>query len=322
MKLLSKVAAAAVLVLASVTVFADTYPTKPIRLVVPFPPGGTTDNFGRLLATRLSEKLGQPVVVDNRAGAGGNIGTDTVAKSPADGYTLLFATVGTQSINASLYKRLPFDPQKDFTPIAPFASVPNILVVNPNVPVKSVSELIAYSKSKPDTLNMGSAGNGTTNHLSGELFKSMTGASITHVPYKGSGPAMADLLGNQIQLMFDNLPGSLPQVKAGGLRALAVTGATRSPTLPNVPTMAEAGVPGYVAEVWFGVVAPKNLPKDILAKLSQEITQISQEKATVEKLAGQGATPLSSTPTEFSQRIQSDTEKWSKIVRASGATVE
>jgi tripartite-type tricarboxylate transporter receptor subunit TctC len=322
MNLFSKVTAAAAVALCTATVFADAYPSKPIRLIVPFTAGGTTDNLGRLLASRLSEKLGQSVVVDNRGGAGGNIGMDLVAKAPADGYTLLFGTVGTSSINPSLYKRLPFDAQKDFTPIAPFASVPNILVVNPNVPVKSVSELVAYSKSKPNTLNMGSAGSGTTNHLSGEMFKSMTGASMTHVPYKGSGPAMADLLGNQIQLMFDNLPGSLPQVKSGGLRALAVTGATRSPTLPDVPTMVEAGVPGYVAEVWFGVIAPKSLPKEILAKLSQEITQISQEKATVDKLAGQGATPMSSTPAEFAQRIQSDTEKWANIVRASGATVD
>jgi len=322
MNLLSKVAAAAVAALCTASVFADTYPNKPIRLIVPFSAGGTTDNLGRLLANRLSDKLGQPVVVDNRGGAGGNIGMDLVAKAPADGYTLLFGTVGTSSINASLYKRLPFDPKKDFTPIAPFASVPNILVVNPNVPVKSVSELVAYAKSKPQALNMGSAGSGTTNHLSGEMFKSMTGAPMTHVPYKGSGPAMADLLGNQIQLMFDNLPGSLPQVKSGGLRALAVTGATRSPTLPDVPTMVEAGVPGYVADVWFGVIGPRNLPKEILAKLSQEITQISQEKATVEKLAVQGATPMSSTPAEFAQRIQSDTEKWAKIVRASGATVD
>ncbi len=322
MNLVSKVTAAAVVALCASSGFADTYPSKPIRLVVPFSAGGTTDNLGRLLATRLTEKLGQSVVVDNRGGAGGNIGMDMVAKAPADGYTLLFGTVGTSAINTSLYKRLPFDPQKDFTPIAPFASVPNILVVNPNVPVKTVAELVAYSKSKPNSLNMGSAGSGTTNHLSGEMFKSMTGASMTHVPYKGSGPAMADLLGNQIQLMFDNLPGSLPQVKSGGLRALAVTGATRSPTLPDVPTMAEAGVTGYVADVWFGVIAPKNLPPEILTKLSQEITQISKEKATVEKLAGQGATPLASSPAEFAQRIQSDTDKWAKIVKASGATVD
>lgn len=318
----SKLTAAVVVAFAASSAFADAFPSKPIRLVVPFPAGGTTDNLGRLLATRLSEKLGQSVVVDNRGGAGGNIGADLVAKAPADGYTLLFGTVGTSSINPSLYKKLPFDPHKDFTPVAPFASVPNILVVNPKVPARTVSELIAYSKRQPETLNMGSAGSGTTNHLTGEMFKSMTGASMTHVPYKGSGPAMADLLGNQIQLMFDNLPGSLPHVKSGALRALAVTGASRSPALPDVPTMAEAGVTGYVADVWFGVIAPKNLPPEILSKLSTEITQISREKATIDKLSGQGATPLSSSPAEFAQRIQSDTEKWAKIVRSSGASVD
>ncbi|GAA6120403.1 tripartite tricarboxylate transporter substrate binding protein [Acidovorax sp. FG27] len=318
----TKVALAAAAMLLAVSAAADSYPVKPIRLVVPFPPGGTTDNLGRQLATRLSQRLGQQVVVDNRGGAGGNIGADLVAKAPADGYTLLFGTVGTSAINASLYHRLPYDPKKDFTSVAPFASVPNILVVNPLVPVKTVAELIAYSKSRPDTLNMGSAGSGTTNHLSGELFKSMTGASFIHVPYKGSGPAMADLLGNQIQLMFDNLPGSLPQVKAGALRALAVTSAARSPALPDVPTMAEAGVPGYVAEVWFGVIAPKGLPPAILDRLSREITEISSEKAALDKLAAQGATPLASTPAEFEQRIRNDTDKWAKIVKESGASID
>lgn len=300
---------------------AQSYPTKPIRLVVPFPPGGTTDNMGRLLATRLSESLGQQVIVDNRGGAGGNLGADIVAKSAADGYTLLFGGI-TLAINASLYKNLPFDYKKDFTPIATFVTVPNILVVNPKVPVKSVKELIDYSKSHPNSLNMGSAGNGTTNHLSGELFKSMTGASFTHVPYKGSGPAMADLLGNQIQLMFDNFPGSLPHVKSGKLIPLAVTGTTRSSVLPDVPTMVEAGVPGYAVNVWTGVLAPKDLPKEILTKLSNEISRVASDKATVEKLAQQGATPLVSTPEEFTKRIQSDVETWAKLVRSSGATVD
>ncbi|CAN7597933.1 Bug family tripartite tricarboxylate transporter substrate binding protein [Polaromonas sp. LjRoot131] len=301
---------------------AEGYPMKPIRLVVPFPPGGTTDNLGRLLAGRMSEALGQQVIVDNRGGAGGTLGADIVAKSATDGYTLLFGTVSTQSINASLYKRLPFDPKKDFTSIATFATVPNILVVNPNVPVKSVQMLIEYSKRNPSALYMGSAGNGTTNHLSGELFKAMTGASFTHVPYKGSGPAMTDLLGNQIQLMFDNLPGSLPQIKTGNLRPLAVTGTKRSPVLPDVPTVAEAGVPGYEVGVWFGVLGPKNLPKEVVTKLSYEISRIARDKATVEKLTLQGATPLVSSPEEFSKRIQSDAEKWANLVRSSGATVD
>lgn len=322
MKIAFKVATLAMAVLSAAPVLADTYPSKPIRLVVPFTPGGTTDNLGRLLGTKLGETLGQSVVVDNRGGAGGTIGMDLVAKAPADGYTLLFGTVGTSSINPSLYKRLPYDSHSDFTPIAPFASVPNILVINPNLPVKNVAELIEYSKKNPNKLNMGSAGSGTTNHLSGEMFKSMTGASMTHVPYKGSGPAMADLLGNQIQVMFDNFPGSLPHVKAGSLRALAVTGSARSSALPDIPTMEEAGVKGYVADVWFGVLAPKNIPPEILKKLSTAITDLSKDKVTIEKLQGQGATPLASTPIAFSQLIQSDTVKWAKIVKDSGATVD
>ncbi len=321
MKLAITIAAVSALAFSSAAL-ADTYPTKPIRLIIPFAVGGSTDNLGRVLAARLSEKLGQQVVADNRPGAGGNIGTDLVAKAPADGYTLLFATEGTLGINPSLYKKLPFDPEKDFTPIAQFASVPNILVVNPKVQAKTVEELAAYAKSKPASLNMGSAGNGTTNHLSGELFQSMTGASFTHVPYKGSGPAMADLLANQIQLMFDNLPGSLPHVKAGSLRALAVTSAKRSPLLPDVPTMAEAGVPGYDVEVWFGVAAPKGLPAQTLATLSKAITEISQEPATIEKILNIGATPLTSTPAEFGSRIQEARIKWAPIVAHSGAKID
>ncbi len=321
MKLAITIAAASALAFSSAAI-ADAYPTKPIRLIIPFAVGGSTDNLGRVLAARLSEKLGQQVVADNRPGAGGNIGTDLVAKAPADGYTLLFATEGTLGINPSLYKKLPFDPEKDFTPIAQFASVPNILVVNPKVQAKTVQELAAYAKSKPASLNMGSAGNGTTNHLSGELFQSMTGATFTHVPYKGSGPAMADLLADQIQLMFDNLPGSLPHVKAGSLRALAVTSAKRSPLLPDVPTMAEAGVPGYDVEVWFGVAAPKGLPAQTLATLSKAITEISQEPATIEKILNIGATPLTSTPAEFGSRIQEARIKWAPIVAHSGAKID
>jgi tripartite-type tricarboxylate transporter receptor subunit TctC len=314
--------AAIFVAVAATAVCAKDYPDKPIRLIVPFPPGGTTDLLGRMLASHLTATLGQQVIVDNRAGAGGTIGSDIVAKSAADGYTLMLAGISTQSINSALYKQLPYDPQKDFTPIALFASVPNILVVNPQVPVRSVPELVAYAKKYPGRVNMGSAGNGTTNHLSGELFKAMTHAPIVHVPYKGSGPAMADLLGNQVQLMFDNLPGSLPQVRAGKLRALAVTGAARSPVLPDVPTMAEAGVPGYVVDVWFGVVAPKGLPANVLTRLSAEITAFARDKEVQRKLADQGATPLLSTPAEFADRIRSDAEKWARIVRDAGAKVD
>ncbi|MGO4328733.1 Bug family tripartite tricarboxylate transporter substrate binding protein [Cupriavidus sp. 2TAF22] len=322
MKPIARMLAAACLSLGTTLALAGPFPDKPIRLVVPFPPGGTTDLLGRVLANRLSETLGQQVIVDNRPGAGGTIGSDVVAKAPADGYTLLFGTVGTQSINTSLYKRLPFDAQKDFTPVALFAGVPNILVVNPKVPVKSVKELVDYAKSHPNALNMGSAGNGTTNHLSGELFKSMAGVQIVHVPYKGSGPAMADLLANQVQLMFDNLPGSLPHVKAGRLRALAVTSATRSPALPDVPTMAEAGIAGYEADVWFGVVGPKGLPASVVAKLSAEISRIAQDKPMRDKLIRQGASPLTSTPEQFAVLIHRDTDKWSKLVKDSGAAID
>ncbi|SDD42922.1 Tripartite-type tricarboxylate transporter, receptor component TctC [Cupriavidus sp. YR651] len=322
MKPFAHALAAVCLTLGSTLAAAGSFPDKPIRMVVPFPPGGTTDLLGRVLASRLSETLGQQVVVDNRPGAGGTIGSDAVAKAPADGYTLLFGTVGTQSINTSLYKRLPYDAQKDFTPVALFAGVPNILVVNPKVPAKSVKELVAYAKAHPNALNMGSAGNGTTNHLSGELFKSMANVQIVHVPYKGSGPAMADLLANQVQLMFDNLPGSLPHVKAGRLRALAVTSATRSPALPDVPTMAEAGISGYEAAVWFGVVGPKGMPADVVAKLSAEITRIAQDSNMRDKLLQQGASPLTATPDQFAGVIRQDTVKWSRLVRESGATID
>ncbi|SOZ08643.1 Bug family tripartite tricarboxylate transporter substrate binding protein [Cupriavidus taiwanensis] len=322
MKTIAHALAATCLTLATSVALAGPYPDKPIRMVVPFPPGGTTDLLGRVLATRLSETLGQQVVVDNRPGAGGTIGSDLVAKSPADGYTLMFGTVGTQSINATLYKKLPFDPQKDFSPVALFAGVPNILVVNPNVPARNVRELVSYAKANPGKLNMGSAGNGTTNHLSGELFKSMAGVQVVHVPYKGSGPAMADLLANQVQLMFDNLPGSLPHVKAGRLRALAVTSATRSPALPDVPTMAEAGIAGYEADVWFGVVGPRGLPPEVSSRLSQEITRIAQDKAMRDKLVQAGDAPLTSTPEQFSVLIRRDTDKWAKLVQASGASVD
>ncbi len=234
----------------------------------------------------------------------------------------MFGTVGTQSINTTLYKRLPFDAQKDFTPVALFAGVPNILVVNPKVPARNVRELVDYAKRHPGALNMGSAGNGTTNHLSGELFKSMAHVEIVHVPYKGSGPAMADLLANQVQLMFDNLPGSLPHVKAGRLRALAVTSATRSPALPDVPTMAEAGITGYEADVWFGVVGPRGMPADVVNKLSTEIARIAQDKAMKEKLLQAGASPLTATPEQFSALIGKDTVKWAKLVKESGASID
>src|SRR4030095_4088305 len=249
-----------VLALVASLACAQTYPTKPIRLVVPFPPGGATDILARAVAQKLTETWGQSVVVDNRPGAGGNIGTELVAKAAPDGYTLEMGTVGTHAINASLYAKIPFDHVKDIAAVILVAGVPNVLVVNPSVPVNSVQELIAYTKANPGKLNFASSGAGTSIHLSGELFKVMAGVKMTHVPYKGSAPALQDLLGGQVQLMFDNLPPSLPQIKAGKLRALAVTSLARAPALPDVPTLSESGLPGFDASSWFGILAPAGTP--------------------------------------------------------------
>lgn len=246
-----------------------------------------------------------------------------MAKAPADGYTLLFGTLGTQAINPALYKKLPYDATKDFTPIALFADVPNVLVVNPTkLPVKTVQEFIDYSKKHPGTLHMGSSGNGSSNHLSGELFKSMTGADFMHVPYKGSAPATTDLLGGQIQLIFDNLPGALPHIKAGRERALAVTSAKRSPLLPDVPTVAEAGVKGYEAGVWFGILGPRGLPAEVVDRIAKEMDVMVRDKPFVEKIDQAGATLTPSNPTSFAARIRADMEKWAKVVKDSGATVD
>ena len=241
-------------------------PAKPVRPYGPFPAGGTTDILARAVAQKLTEAWGQQVIVDNRPGAGGNIGSELVAKSTPDGYTLLMGTVGTHAINPSLYARMPYDHVKDFTPVILVAGVPNVLVVNPSLPVHSVQELIAYAKANPGKLNFASSGNGTSIHLAGELFKTMTGVQMTHIPYKGSAPALADLLGGQVQLMFDNLPSSLPFIKAGRLRSLAVTSGTRAAALPDLPTLAESGLAGFEASAWFGVLAPAGTPHDIVAK--------------------------------------------------------
>ena len=301
---------------------ALTYPTKPIRLVVPFPPGGATDILARDVAQKLTEAWGQAVVVDNRPGAGANIGTELVAKAPPDGYTLLMGTVGTHAINPSLYAKLPYDHIKDFAPVILVAGVPNVLVVNPALPVNSVAELIAYAKANPGKLNFASSGSGTSIHLSGELFKVMAGVQMIHIPYKGSAPAVQDLIGGQVQLMFDNLPPSLPQIKAGKLRALAVTSTTRAPALPDVPTMAEAGLPGFEASSWFGILAPAGTPPAIVAKLNAEIAQWLATPEAKEKLAKQGASAAGGSPDDFARHIAAETAKWAKVVKDSGAKVD
>ena len=303
-------------------VSAQAYPTKPIRIVVPFPAGGTTDVLARAAAQKLAETLGQPAVVDNRPGAGGNIGAELVAKSAPDGYTLLMGTVGTHAINPGLYPKLPYDHVKDFAPVILVAGVPNVLVINPALPVNSVPELIAYAKANPGKLNFASSGNGTSIHLSAELFKTIAGVQMTHVPYKGSAPALQDLVGGQVQLMFDNLPSSLALIKGGKLKALAVTSGARAAALPDVPTLAESGLPGFEASSWFGLLAPTGTPSSVIAKLNGEIAKWLATPEAKEKLLAQGANAAGGTAEEFAQFIAAETAKWQKVVKESGAKVD
>ena len=316
-------AAAAALSLAPLAAQAQAaFPAKPITIIVPFSAGGTTDILARVVGQYMARDLGQTVVVDNRAGAGGNIGGQAAARAPADGYTLFMGTVGTHAINQSLYKKMPFDPIKDFAPLSRVAMVPNLLVANPSQPFKSVKEMIAYAKANPGKVNFGSAGNGSSIHLSGELFKQMTGVDMQHVPYKGSAPAVSDLIGGQISVMFDNMPSAIPHVKAGKLRALAVTTAKRSPALPDVPTIAEAGVPGYEATSWFGLLAPAGTPAPVVAKLNASILKALADPEVKKKLAEQGAEPHGEKPEQFAAFIESETLKWGKVVKESGASLD
>lgn len=300
----------------------DAWPAKPIRLVIPFPPGGATDILGRMVAQELNKALGVSVIAENRAGAGGNIGAEAVAKSAPDGYTLLMGTIGTQSINQSLYPKLPYDPVKDFAPVTLVATVPNVLVVNPSVPANSVKELIALAKSKPGKLNYGSSGNGSSVHLSGELFKSMTGTFMTHIPYRGSAPAVADLLAGQLDLMFDNLPSVISHIKSGRLRALGVTSPKRSPSLPDLPTIAEAGVPGYDATSWFCLVAPAGTPQPVIGRIQQIVARALGTPEIREKLLTLGAEGVGNTPEAFGQFIRAEAAKWAMVVKVSGAKID
>ncbi len=296
---------------------ADDYPTRPIRIVVPFAAGGGVDILTRILARNMESLLGQP-----KPGAGGNVGVELVAKSVPDGYTLLMATTGTHTINPGLYKTLPFDPIKDFRPITIIASVPNLLVVNPAVPAKSVAELVALARQNPGKLNFGSFGNGTSNHLSGELFKATAGIDIVHVPYKSAPQAVADLVGGQLQLAFVNTPLALPQVEAGKLRALAVTGAKRSAATPQFPTMQEAGVKGFVVESWYGLMAPAGTPDGVVAKLHATVLKALADPTLVESFRKQGADVETSTPADFSARIVTEGNRWAEIIRKSGAKLD
>ncbi|GAA6121741.1 tripartite tricarboxylate transporter substrate binding protein [Acidovorax sp. FG27] len=315
-------AAAAACALWPTLAAAQAFPTKPITIIVPFAAGGTTDILARVIAQGLTAELGQSVVVDNRAGAGGNIGGQAAARAPADGYTLFMGTVGTHAINAALYKKMPFDPVKDFAPLTRVANVPNLLVANPAQPFKTVQELIAYAKANPGKINFGSSGSGSSIHLSGELFKSMAKVDMQHVPYKGSAPAVTDLLGNQIAIMFDNMPSAIQHVRSGKLRAIAVTTAKRSPELPDVPTIAEAGVPGYEATSWFGMFAPAATPAPIVGQLNKALVKVLAQPDIKKKINEQGAETAGETPEQFAAFIQQEAVKWGKVVRESGASVD
>ncbi|NDD02588.1 MAG: tripartite tricarboxylate transporter substrate binding protein [Betaproteobacteria bacterium] len=305
--------------LSSTSASAQAYPNRPIRLVVTFPTGGAPDILARLFSEKA--QLGQAVVIDNKPGAGGNIGSDIVAKSPGDGYTIVMGTVGTHAINGSLYEKMPYDMVKNFSPISLIASAPNLLVVNNDLPVKTVNELIAYMKANPNKLSFGSPGIGTSVHMSGELFKSMTGTSMTHVPYKGRQFFLPDLLGGSIQLVFDNMPSALPMAKEGKIRAIAQTTAKRSPAAPDVPTVAES-LPGFEATTWFAMFAPANTPKPIIDKLNAEVVRVFKLPEVAERLKTLGLDPVLSTPDELGKYQASEIVKWTKVVKESGAKAE
>ena len=298
---------------------AQGFPSKPVRLVVTFPPGGAPDILARLFAEK--SQLGQTVVVDNKPGAGGNIGAADVAKSPADGHTLVLATVGTHSINGALYSKMPYDMVRDFTPVGHIASAPNLLVVTNDLPVKSVAELIAYMKANPDKLSFGSPGVGTSVHVSGELFKSLTGTKMVHVPYKGRQFAIPDLVGGSIQVMFDNMPSALPMAKEGKIRALAQTTSTRSAAAPDVPTVAET-VPGFEATTWFAMFAPAGTPKEVVARLNAELQRVFKLPDVADKLKALGLEPWISTPEELAAYQAREIVKWAKVVKDSGAKAD
>jgi tripartite-type tricarboxylate transporter receptor subunit TctC len=300
----------------------QTYPDRPIRLVVPFPAGGTTDIVGRIVAEHVSRRLGQQMIVENRPGAGGNTGTELVKRAAPDGYTLSLCTIGTCAINSSIYANTGYDVQKDFVPVVVVGGVVNVLAVNPKVPAKSVKELVQLAKARPDSLTYGSSGYGTSPHLSGELLKDMAGVEITHVPYKGSAPVIVDLRGGQIDLFFDNAPSILPHVKPGPLRALATTGAKRSKLLPDVPTMEEAGFPGFVIEPWWGVLAPAKAPPAVVARLNRAINEVLNDPVVIRRFDEIGLDIWGGPPERMANLIRTETAKWGKLVRDRGIKAE
>jgi tripartite-type tricarboxylate transporter receptor subunit TctC len=314
--------AAATLLAASPAWAQPAYPAKTVRLVVPFTPGGSTDILGRVVAQKLTEAWGQQVVVDNRPGAGGTIGVELVAKAPPDGYTLVMGHIGTFGVNPSLYPKLAYDAVKDFAPVSLVALVPNMLAVHPSMPVKSVKEFLAFSRARPGQLNYGSGGNGSAAHLAVEYLKLAAKLDIVHIPYKGTAPMITDLIGGQLSLTITGVPPLLQHVRGGRLRALGVATTKRIALLPDLPTIAEAGVPGFEATQWYGVLAPAATPKDIVAKIHGEIVKFLKRPDTAEKMSGEGAEPVGSSPAEFGEHIRAEIQRWAKVIKASGARAE
>ena len=301
---------------------APAWPRQPVTLVVPFPAGGPTDAMARALAQKLGERLGQSVVIDNKGGAGGSIAAEAVARANPDGHTLFFGTTGTLAINPSLYSKLRYDPVKDFAPVSLMATTMNVLVVNPDVPAKNLGDLVQLAKAKPGTVTYGSAGNGSSNHLSGELFRSSAGLQINHIPYKGSAPALVDLLGGRITMMFDTIAQQTQNVAAGKVRALAVTGPRRSPLLPEVPTAQEAGLKDFDVTIWYGVLAPAGTPAPVIERLNREIVAVMSSEEMKKRMQADGAEARPTTPAEFAALIKQDMAKWAPVVKASGATLD
>jgi tripartite-type tricarboxylate transporter receptor subunit TctC len=322
MKLFTRLVSMAALLatMAMPNAFAADYPVKPVRWIVPYPPGGTTDVLARIVAQWLTEKMGQQFIVENKPGAGNNIGTEAVVNAPPDGYTMLLVNPA-HGINASLYKKLPFNFIRDIAPVAGIVRTPNVMVVTNSLPVKTVPEFIAYCKANPTKVNMASSGSGTSTHLSGELFKAMTGCTMQHVPYKGAGPVLTDLIGGQIQVFFDNLPSSAGHIKSGAIRALAVTSAAREPSVPTVPTVGET-VAGYEATAWFGIGMPKGAPREAIDRVNAEINRALADPKMRARLAELGGVPMTGSPEDFGRTIAAETEKWAKVVATSGATVD
>jgi tripartite-type tricarboxylate transporter receptor subunit TctC len=319
---IARLAAALAALAATSLALAQPYPVRSIKMIVPFPPAGSTDISARAVAGKLGERLGQAVIIENRPGAGGNIGTDVAAKAPPDGYTLIVGTVGTHAINSSLYSKMPYDHIRDFAPVVLLSTTPNVLVMSPSFPANSVADVIRLAKSKPGELNFASSGAGTSIHLSGEMFKSMAGLDMTHIPYKGSAPMLIDLMSGQVNMAFDNLSASMVHIKAGKLKALATTGATRSAALPDLPTVSEAGLPGYESTSWNAVFVPAGTPREVIDKLNREINAILQSPETRKYFAEQGAEAGGGTPEQLGALVRSETVKWSKVVKDSGAKVD